>query len=324
MSNTRNNIAKTMASRVKRNSYTQGSRRNYFFGYPTEGKDGYSDCSSAVRESVRRVLNFDIGSNTVAQVNNTKHLEWIEFANGKRYPTVQLEPGDLLYFKGSNTSRPYRVGHVEMVAENTGYLLGHGSGTGPRKISLKSYCDSRYKAGRGLIGVKRVVLPGEHPSTPETVSSLGKRLLKRTSPMMRGDDVRELQALLLEVGFDCSGIDGIFGINTEDAVKAFQHGARLKVDGKYGALSHAALMAAIDAGDPDNPDEDAENNAPGMVVATGDVWIRTLPSTAGGKSAVLHKGESLERAGEDTDNWIGVLHNGKQRYISRKYAKVEG
>jgi len=316
-------LARTMASRTKRNTYTQGSFRKHFFGYPTEGKDGYSDCSSSVRETTRRVLGFDIGSNTVAQVNNNKTLEWIEFANGKKYPTVQLEPGDLLYFKGSDKSRPFGVGHVEMVAEDTEYLLGHGSGTGPRKIRLRDYCDNRYRAGRGLIGVKRVVLPGTIPELPEGISSLGKRLLKRTSPLMKGEDIRELQGYLLELGYDCDGIDGYYGINTEDAVRAFQHATRLEVDGEYGPKTHTMLMAALEAADIAE-DDDLPDNVPRLAVATGDVWIRTLPSTSGARSAVLHEGASLERAGEDTESWIGVLHNGKQRYISRKYAQVEG
>jgi len=313
-------LARTMSSRMKRNSYTQGSRRKYFFGYPTDGKDGYSDCSSAVRETVRRILNFDIGSNTPAQVNNNKTLEWIEFANGRKYPSVELQPGDLLYFKGSDKSRPYAVGHVEMVAEDTAYLLGHGSGIGPRKISLRSYCESRYSAGRGLIGVKRVVLPGKVPDPPQGISSLGKRLLKRTSPLMKGEDIRELQGLLLELGYDCDGIDGYYGINTEDAVRAFQFACKLKDDGEYGPMTHAALKAALDAGDLEQ-EEDALDDAPRMLIATGDVWIRTLPSASGGKTAVLHKGSEIERAGEDTANWYGVTYNGKQRYVSRKYTE---
>ena len=313
-------LARTMNSRLKRNSYTQGSMRKHFFGYPTEGKDGYSDCSSSVRETTRRILGFDIGSNTVAQVNNNKTLEWIEFANGKRYPTIQLLPGDLLYFKGSDKSRPYGVGHVEMVAENTEYLLGHGSGTGPRKIRLRDYCDSRYKAGRGLIGVKRVVLPGEATEPSEATSSLGKRLLKRTSPMMKGEDVRELQGLLLELGFDCDGIDGYYGINTEDAVKAFQFASKLKDDGEYDPLTHAALKAALEAGDLEQ-EEDGPNDEPRMLIATGDMWIRTLPSASGGKTAVLHKDAVIERSGEDTQNWYGVMYNGKQRYVSCLYAE---
>ena len=315
-------LARTMASRMKRNSYTQGSRRKYFFGYPTDGKDGYSDCSSSVRESVRRILNFDIGSNTPAQVNNNKTLEWIEFANGRKYPSVELQPGDLLYFKGSDKSRPYQVGHVEMVAEDIGYPLGHGSGIGPRKIRLRDYCDSRYKSGRGLIGVKRVVLPGKVPDPPEGISSLGKRLLKRISPLMKGEDIRELQGHLLELGYDCDGIDGYYGINTEDAVRAFQFASHLESDGEYGPVTHAALKTALDAGDLEQ-EEDTPDDGPRMLIATGDVWIRTLPSTSGGKTAVLHEGATIERAGEDTENWYGVLYNGKQRYVSRKYTRED-
>ena len=318
-------MARNMRKRQKRNKYSQnGTLRERFWGYPNEGDPGNSDCSSAVRKAIQRAVDILIGSNTVAQVNNNKTLEWVEFANGKRYPTIKLMPGDLLYFKGSDKSRPYGVGHVEMVDEDTAYLWGHGSGIGPRRISLKSYCNSRYNAGRGLIGVKRVVLPdeapGQAPSAPEPVSSLGKRLLKRKSPMMHGADVRELQALLLDIGYDCDGVDGWYGINTADAVKAFQRAQKLAADGEYGPLSHAALMAAVAAGDDEEP-EDAPDAAPRMLVATGDVWVRTLPSTSGATCAVLDKGDTIERSGEDTANWYGVLHNGRQRYVSAKYVK---
>jgi peptidoglycan hydrolase-like protein with peptidoglycan-binding domain len=323
MDNRRLQMARNMRARQKRNSYTNSSARERFWGYPKEGDNGSSDCSSAVRLAIQRVTGFAIGSNTVGQVNNNMTLEWIEFANGRRYPTVALMPGDLLYFKGTDKSRPYMVGHVEMVDEDTAYLWGHGSGTGPRRIKLKDYCDSRYKAGKGLIGVKRVLLPGEAPSTPDKPSALGKRLLKRASPMMRGEDVRELQTLLLDVGFDCDGIDGYYGINTEDAVRAFQYAYRLLADGQYGPLTHAALMGALEAGDEDDAPDEVTVDEPRFITATGDVWIRTLPSTSGARSAVLREGSKLERAGEDTANWYGVLYNGKQRYVSRKYAKAE-
>lgn len=315
-------IAETMGGRLKRNSYTQGSKRKYFFGYPTDGKDGYSDCSSAVRESIRRVLGIEIGSNTVAQVNNNTTLEWIEFANGAKYPSSELMPGDLLYFKGTDKSRPYKVGHVEMVDENTAYLLGHGSGTGPRKIGLKSYCASRYSSGKGLIGVKRVVLPKD--GEVEMVSSLGKRLLKIRSPLMRGEDVRELQGLLLQIGYDCDGIDGIYGQDTRGAVKAFQHASRLTEDGEYGQNTHTMLMAALQAGDGEQIEDDEPEVAQKVVVATGgDTWIRMLPSTAGGRCAVLHKWDKLPAMGEDTESWRGVEYNGKQRYVSRKFTDTE-
>ena len=72
------------------------------------------------------------------------------------------------------------------------------------------------------------------------------RLLKRTYPMMRGDDVRTLQEQLNALGFDCGAADGIFGNKTLAGVKAFQAAAGVKVDGIVGPVTRGALttMAA--------------------------------------------------------------------------------
>lgn len=60
------------------------------------------------------------------------------------------------------------------------------------------------------------------------------RLLKRRTPMMRGNDVIALQEALHSAGFDCGKIDGIFGDKTKAAVIAFQKARGLKVDGIVG------------------------------------------------------------------------------------------
>ena len=75
-------------------------------------------------------------------------------------------------------------------------------------------------------------------------SLLGTRLLRRG---MRGDDVKELQTLLLRLGHALPkyGADGDFGSETRSALKQFQKAARIEVDGVYGENSHAALMRAI-------------------------------------------------------------------------------
>lgn len=51
----------------------------------------------------------------------------------------------------------------------------------------------------------------------------------------RGDDVRELQRLL------DLGVDGIFGANTDAAVRLFQAGSKLTIDGIVGPQTWAAL-----------------------------------------------------------------------------------
>lgn len=307
-------MARAMAGRKKRNSYTQGSKREYFFGYPTEGKGGYSDCSSAVRKAIERVTGISIGSNTVSQVNNNTTLEWVEFSNGNKYPTVPLLPGDLLYFKGKDTSRPYKVAHVEMVAEDTTRLWGHGSGIGPREINLREYCASRYRSGRGLIGVKRVLLQGE--SEPEDDANLGSRLLKITSPMMRGKDVRKLQEILLNVGYDSDGTDGIYGQNTHDAVRAFQYASGLTPDGIYGPMTHAALLAKAQIGDAEEKAEEKTGAEPTILTASKDTWIYTLPFGPAIKCALLKEGESVEKVSMDNAaEWIAVNWNGNLRFI---------
>lgn len=76
--------------------------------------------------------------------------------------------------------------------------------------------------------------------TKGTLAGEKERLLKVASPMMRGDDVRELQQALADRGI-AVGIDGIFGPKTEVAVKEFQSQNGLSVDGKVGGNTRNAL-----------------------------------------------------------------------------------
>jgi N-acetylmuramoyl-L-alanine amidase len=68
----------------------------------------------------------------------------------------------------------------------------------------------------------------------DTGRVLGERLLYERSPMLRGDDVARLQALLGELGFDAGKVDGFFGPDTTRAVTEFQRNAGLPTDGVCG------------------------------------------------------------------------------------------
>lgn len=72
---------------------------------------------------------------------------------------------------------------------------------------------------------------------------LGDRLLYETSPMLRGDDVRELQQRLTRLGFDTTWVDGVFGPRTSDAVREFQANTGLEVDGLAGPVVVEQLHA---------------------------------------------------------------------------------
>lgn len=68
----------------------------------------------------------------------------------------------------------------------------------------------------------------------EAGHQLGDRFLYRRTPMLRGDDVAELQRRMSTLGFDPGRIDGIFGDETADALRDFQRNAGLPVDGICG------------------------------------------------------------------------------------------
>ena len=61
-----------------------------------------------------------------------------------------------------------------------------------------------------------------------------KRLLKKKTPLIKGEDVKILQAKLNDLGFNCGKVDGAYGNKTATAVKAYQKANNLTVDGKAG------------------------------------------------------------------------------------------
>lgn len=79
-----------------------------------------------------------------------------------------------------------------------------------------------------------IVGPDTWRSLYEAGYRLGDRLLFMRRPMLRGEDIAELQSRLNNLGFDAGKPDGIFGPNTERAVFDFQHNRGLAADGVAG------------------------------------------------------------------------------------------
>jgi N-acetylmuramoyl-L-alanine amidase len=77
----------------------------------------------------------------------------------------------------------------------------------------------------------------------ESGYELGDRLLYISAPMLRGDDVTELQRRLNALGFDAGRVDGIFGPDTEVALRRFQRERGLEQpDGVCGPATIDALL----------------------------------------------------------------------------------
>ncbi|MBV9953596.1 MAG: peptidoglycan-binding protein [Acidimicrobiia bacterium] len=70
---------------------------------------------------------------------------------------------------------------------------------------------------------------------------LGDRLLYERRPMLRGDDVAELQTRLGDLGFFADRVDGILGPQTAAAITDFQRNTGLTADGICGPDTIASL-----------------------------------------------------------------------------------
>jgi N-acetylmuramoyl-L-alanine amidase len=92
---------------------------------------------------------------------------------------------------------------------------------------------SAFQKAKGL-DVDGIVGPNTWRALYEAGYRLGDRILFLRRPMIRGEDVSELQSRLNALGFDSGKVDGTFGPVTEAAVIDFQHNRDLAEDGRVG------------------------------------------------------------------------------------------
>jgi len=95
----------------------------------------------------------------------------------------------------------------------------------------------------------------------------------------RGDDVRDLQALLTELGVYRGAIDGIYGSQTAAAVRSFQQRHGLTPDGVVGPNTRAALAAAART-DGSAPSAGSRSESRGPETRAEDVAPRSDPGLA--------------------------------------------
>ena len=150
-------------------------------------------------------------------------------------------------------------------------------------------------------------------SAPEKPLKLGDRELRND---MEGEDVRQLQSMLIQLGYDCGrwGADGDFGDMTEIAVRCFQKDHDLACDGIAGKNTVAALEAAI-GGDA----ADAEY----VRIVGGNCYVRDAPNTKGKILGVAGEGETYRRIDESENGWQKIQYrNDVIGWVSGKYARL--
>jgi len=124
----------------------------------------------------------------------------------------------------------------------------------------------------------------------------------------RGESVKKLQQNLTALGYDTKGCDGIFGKNTENAVKAFQRAYNLVVDGMAGTNTHKAINNALNA---------LGNTVDGNVnISTNQIQMinnikndTSLGLSISKKTAMITAAERMFSEGYEVEFIAGVLAN---------------
>jgi N-acetylmuramoyl-L-alanine amidase len=92
------------------------------------------------------------------------------------------------------------------------------------------------------IAVDGIVGPATYHALDEARWRLGDRILFYVpARLMAGDDVAALQQRLLDMGFDCGRVDGLFGVETEQSLREFQRNVGVRADGTCGPATFKAL-----------------------------------------------------------------------------------
>ena len=142
---------------------------------------------------------------------------------------------------------------IRALLQATGYLA-------PSTVEASDVYDEEvaeavraFQQRRGLI-VDGILGPQTNIALDGAHWKLGDRMLSHIpGHMLQGDDVAELQERLLSLGFTPARVDGVFGPNTEQAVRRFQGGVGLAVDGNAGQetlRAFADLTRSVSGGSP--------------------------------------------------------------------------
>ncbi len=132
-----------------------------------------------------------------------------------------------------------------------------------------------FQAGRGL-AQDGIVGPDTWRALVEASYHLGDRLLYLRRPMLRGEDVDEIQRQLNALGFDAGKVDGIFGPDTARAILDFQRNRGMAEDGIVGPEVISELGGIARA-----------TQKPGRSELREREWLRGFPGTLVGARIFL-------------------------------------
>ena len=195
-----------------------------------------ADCSGLFSWAFRQLGGYMYhGSDTMFRKYCTSKGE---LKKGKRTDGATLKPGTAVFvWNGKKYSHVGLFVGRETVIEAMGTI----NGVTTSKVTAGKWTHWGELTGVFYENAESAVLEN---NDPVQVQPAGKATLRKGS---KGDAVRELQTMLLKLGYDLGpcGIDGDFGKATEAAVRSFQSDQRLAIDGVAGKNTWAELEQSV-------------------------------------------------------------------------------
>lgn len=211
----------------------------------------------------------------------------------------QLLPGDFVFrvcTSGADKGKAYHVGVVVDAEKNVIEAKGRDDGVVKRPLNV----EAGYWNAFGRPGFLKAEIEDGKP-IPQSVHAGWElsRLLKKTSPLMKGEDVQAAQNALISKGYFCgsSGADGQYGSDTAEAVKRFQRANALTTDGVVGETTCKKLGGVWKSGE-------ASASASSASWTLSRLLKRTKPMMKGedvraAQKALIAKGYSCGSGGAD-------------------------
>lgn len=233
----------TFAPTIERHCPVLSGKQSVCVGCKWQGMNAF-DCAQLVRRAAE-AAGFRLPSGAKSQFNSKNpHSGW---AAGGPIDQLPYDQVAFLYRRTADGGVPHTGTYT-----GDGWVVdarGHAQGVMRTLLNAYKWTDFRVLNGQELVpgvpllGNIPVIEPEPKKKKDEAVVKVRDLMVISGQPLMRGQDVLDVQAALINQGYSVGekGPDGVYGWDTEKAVRQFQGANGLPATGVWTETERAVL-----------------------------------------------------------------------------------